>query len=163
MLGCDYLEPVRGIGPKTALKLIREHDGLAGVVKFVKGKMADKEAMARAMEPAADEEVEEEEEEEDDEDENIPSDRESEEGVDRDEDVKPSTTTTSPKSKSKPKKTVKSPKIKKVTSSGMQIPEYWPWEEAKKLFLKPDVVKCEDMEVRPPHCASLLIEHMADE
>lgn len=147
MLGCDYLEPVKGIGPKTALKLMREHDGLAGVVKFVKGKMADKEAIARAMEPATDEENEEEEEQEEEEEE-IPSDRESEEGVDRDEDVKPSTT--SPKAKSKPKKTVaKSPKIKKVTSSGMQIPEHWPWEEAKKLFLNPDVVKCEDMEVGP--------------
>jgi flap endonuclease-1 len=86
--------------------------------------------------------IEEEEEEEDEEE--IPSDRESEEGVDRDGDdgeEKPS----SPKKKVPPK----SPKKKKVkvTSGGMQIPEYWPWEEAKKLFITPDVVKADDMEV----------------
>ena len=147
MLGCDYLEPVKGIGPKTALKLIREHDGLAGVVKFVRSKMAEKEeenaAIARANE--SDDEVEEVEDEE--EDEHIPSDRESEEGVDRDaDDVKPATSQASPKVK-KTKTVTKSPKKKKVTSSGMQIPEYWPWEEAKKLFITPDVVKADDMEV----------------
>lgn len=86
----------------------------------------------------------EEEEEEEDEEEIIPSDRESEEGVDRNGDEgeeKPS----SPKKKVPPK----SPKKKKVkvTSGGMQIPEYWPWEEAKKLFITPDVVKGDDMEV----------------
>lgn len=143
MLGCDYLEPCKGIGPKTALRLIREHDGLAGVVKFVRSKMAEKEeenAVARAQEDEEDEE-------EEDEEEIIPSDRESEEGVDRDDnDVKP----TSPKVKAKPKPTpAKSPKKKKVTSSGMQIPEHWPWEEAKKLFLQPEVVKTDDMEVGP--------------
>jgi flap endonuclease-1 len=83
----------------------------------------------------------EEEESEDEEEEIIMSDRESEEGVDRDEDEKPA----SPKKKAPPK----SPKKKKpkVTSGGMQIPEYWPWEEAKKLFITPDVVKADDMEV----------------
>lgn len=39
------------------------------------------------------------------------------------------------------------PKKKKVTSAGMQLPEHWPWEEAKKLFLKPDVVSGDDLEV----------------
>jgi hypothetical protein len=51
-----------------------------------------------------------------------------------------------------------------VTSAGMQLPEYWPWQEAKKLFEHPDVVKGEDLEVGPargsgswtqrvrPHC-----------
>ena len=38
-------------------------------------------------------------------------------------------------------------KKKKVTSAGMQIPEHWPWEEAKKVFLNPDVVKGEDLDV----------------
>jgi flap endonuclease-1 len=78
---------------------------------------------------------------EEEEEEIIMSDRESEEGVDRDEDEKPA----SPKKKAPPK----SPKKKKpkVTSGGMQIPEYWPWEEAKKLFITPDVVKADDMEV----------------
>jgi flap endonuclease-1 len=66
---------------------------------------------------------------------------EEEESEDEDEDEKPA----SPKKKVPPK----SPKKKKpkVTSGGMQIPEYWPWEEAKKLFITPDVVKADDMEV----------------
>jgi flap endonuclease-1 len=45
------------------------------------------------------------------------------------------------------KKSQKSPKKKKVTSAGMQLPEYWPWQEAKKLFEHPDVVKGDDLEV----------------
>jgi len=32
LLGCDYLDPIKGIGPSTALKLIREHKNLEGVV-----------------------------------------------------------------------------------------------------------------------------------
>ena len=77
----------------------------------------------------------EEEEEEEDEEEEIPSDRESEEGVDRDAEH-------GEEKSSSPKK-----KKPKVTSGGMQIPEYWPWEEAKKLFITPDVVKADDMDV----------------
>lgn len=34
LLGCDYVDPVKGIGPNTALKLIREHKNLEGVVKY---------------------------------------------------------------------------------------------------------------------------------
>lgn len=34
LLGCDYVDPVKGIGPSTALKLIREHKNLEGVVDF---------------------------------------------------------------------------------------------------------------------------------
>ena len=29
----------------------------------------------------------------------------------------------------------------------MQIPEEWPWEEAKKLFEKPDVTPAEQLDV----------------
>lgn len=35
LLGCDYLDPVRGIGPKTALKLIREHGRLENVLAHI--------------------------------------------------------------------------------------------------------------------------------
>lgn len=38
LLGCDYLEPIRGVGPKSALKLIREYDGLQGVVEHLREK-----------------------------------------------------------------------------------------------------------------------------
>ncbi|KAB2570467.1 DNA repair protein [Lasiodiplodia theobromae] len=34
LLGCDYLDPIKGVGPSTALKLIRDHKNLEGVVKF---------------------------------------------------------------------------------------------------------------------------------
>ena len=44
LLGCDYLDPIKGIGPSTALKLIREHKDLEGVVKHIqsqpKGKLS---------------------------------------------------------------------------------------------------------------------------
>ncbi|ORY26869.1 PIN domain-like protein [Naematelia encephala] len=129
LLGCDYLEPCKGIGPKTALRLLREHGGLAGVVQFVRGKMAEKaEENAAAMV------------EEDD----FPSDRESEEGgggmiINSDGEEVPAA---SSQAKSTPKK-----KKKKVTSAGMQIPEHWPWEEAKQVFLHPDVVKGDDLEL----------------
>lgn len=35
LLGCDYLDPVKGIGPKTALKLIREHGRLENVLAHI--------------------------------------------------------------------------------------------------------------------------------
>jgi len=34
LLGCDYVDPIKGIGPSTALKLIREHGTLEKVVEF---------------------------------------------------------------------------------------------------------------------------------
>lgn len=36
LLGCDYVDPVKGIGPKVALNLIREHKTLENVVADVK-------------------------------------------------------------------------------------------------------------------------------
>ncbi|EIN12797.1 PIN domain-like protein [Punctularia strigosozonata HHB-11173 SS5] len=73
LLGCDYLEPIKGVGPKTALKLIREHGGLAGVMEHLREKGKGK--------------------------------------------------------------------------GGVQIPEYWPWEEAKKLFEKPDVEPADEVQL----------------
>jgi flap endonuclease-1 len=43
LLGCDYLDPIKGIGPSTALKLIREHKDLEGVVEFMKAPKDGKE------------------------------------------------------------------------------------------------------------------------
>ena len=119
LLGCDYLEPVKGVGPKTALKLMREHGSLEKVVEFIKGKMAEKAAELAEQE--------------------IESEIESEEGeqfvVNSDGEEEPAP------------KVEKKKKPKKRAAGGMQIPEYWPWEEAKKLFITPDVVKGEDLEV----------------
>jgi flap endonuclease-1 len=36
LLGCDYLEPIKGVGPKSALKLIREHGGLGEVLEHLR-------------------------------------------------------------------------------------------------------------------------------
>ena len=105
------------------MKLLRDHGGLGGVVDFVRGKMAEKASENAAAKAEAEESE-------------VESDKESEEGVEP---------------PSSPAKSVKSPakKKRKVTSAGMQIPEHWPWEEAKKLFITPDVVKGEELEVRP--------------
>lgn len=40
----------------------------------------------------------------------------------------------------------KKPKKKK---GGIQVPEDWPWEAAKKLFETPDVTPAKDLDVRP--------------
>ncbi|KAG8906627.1 Elongation of fatty acids protein 2, partial [Tulasnella sp. 403] len=62
LLGCDYLEPIKGVGPKSALKLMREYGSLAKVLKHLREKQAEKEK-ARASLKEEDPEEEEEEEE----------------------------------------------------------------------------------------------------
>lgn len=152
LLGCDYLEPCKGIGPKTALKLLREHGGLGGVVDFVRGKMAAKaEDNAAAIASQADEATSEPESDGEDAEYAAGGGRGGggssvggfgSEGEDElDEPRSP------PPAKKKVPSAPSTPKKKKVTSAGMQIPEYWPWEEAKKIFLNPDVVKGKDLEV----------------
>ncbi|WOO83014.1 Flap endonuclease 1 [Vanrija pseudolonga] len=127
LLGCDYLEPVKGVGPKTAYKLMKEHGSLEEVVKFIRSKMAEKEAEnAKAAALAAEDE----------------SEPESEDGAA--DFVVNSDGEEVPAPKRSPVK--KKPK-KKGTSAGMQIPEYWPWEEAKKLFITPDVTKGDDLDI----------------
>jgi len=101
---------------------MREHGSLAKVVEFIHGKMAEKAAEQAALD--AEEE----------------SDPESEDGgemiINSDGEEVPAPKKEAPKKK------------KKKVSAGMQIPEYWPWEEAKQLFITPDVTKGEDLEVR---------------
>jgi len=36
LCGCDYCSSIKGIGPKTALKLIRQYQNLEGIIQFVK-------------------------------------------------------------------------------------------------------------------------------
>ncbi|KAF7330492.1 Flap endonuclease 1 [Mycena venus] len=120
LLGCDYLEPIKGVGPKSALKLIREHGGLKGVVKHLRGKAAEKAAAAG---PSDDEEEEED---------PPPSDVEKPSDDEDDE----------PKPKPKPKK-----KGKGKGKGGIVVPEEWPWEEAKKVFEKPDVTPADEIEL----------------
>ena len=38
LLGCDYLEPIKGVGPKTAYKLMQEYGSLDEVLEHLKSK-----------------------------------------------------------------------------------------------------------------------------
>lgn len=38
MLGCDYCESIKGVGPVTALKLIKEHGSLEKIIEFINDK-----------------------------------------------------------------------------------------------------------------------------
>ncbi|KAF1945637.1 flap endonuclease 1 [Clathrospora elynae] len=42
LLGCDYLDPIKGVGPGTALKLIRDHKTLEAVVEHIKSQTKSK-------------------------------------------------------------------------------------------------------------------------
>ncbi|TDL23124.1 PIN domain-like protein [Rickenella mellea] len=83
LLGCDYLEPIRGVGPKSALKLIREHGDLGSVIEHLREKAAAKD--------------------------------DAEDG--------------------------------KKKKGGVSVPDEWPWEEAKKVFEKPDVLPADEVEL----------------
>ncbi len=51
LCGCDYCPSIRGIGPTTALKLIKRHKDLEGVLKVgmtAQGSMAGRRQGARA-------------------------------------------------------------------------------------------------------------------
>jgi flap endonuclease-1 len=84
LLGCDYLEPIKGVGPKSALKLMKEHGSLKEVVEHIREK--------------------------------------AEERADAEEDGK-------------------------KKKGGMQIPDDWKWEDAKKLFTHADVTPADQVEV----------------
>ncbi|KAF8843390.1 PIN domain-like protein [Paxillus ammoniavirescens] len=88
LLGCDYLEPIKGVGPKNALKLIREFGGLKEVVEHLREKQAEKEERTADAEDGG-----------------------------------------------------------KKKKGGIHVPLEWPWEEAKKLFEKPDVLPASEVEV----------------
>lgn len=38
LCGCDYLEPIKGIGAKTALKLVKEFDTMEDILEHLKSK-----------------------------------------------------------------------------------------------------------------------------
>ncbi|KAF5366769.1 hypothetical protein D9758_006490 [Tetrapyrgos nigripes] len=176
LLGCDYLEPVKGVGPKSALKLIREHGGLGAVVKHLRAKDAEKQA---ARDAAAAESSEDEPEEEEaaptsdverpddvdadsDADVDMDVDKDRENGDEFEDDEEDSSSKAKSKAKStKAKKDNTKAKDKskdkakgkgkgKTTAKGkggVSMPEEWPWEEAKKLFEHPDVTPADELEL----------------
>lgn len=39
LCGCDYLEPIKGVGPKTALKMVKEYESMEDILAHLrKGK-----------------------------------------------------------------------------------------------------------------------------
>lgn len=99
LLGCDYLDPVRGVGPKKALKLIQEHETLEKVLEHLE----QRPDASKSKSAAKDEEEEEEGEE---------------------------------------------AQTKKKRAGGIQVPEFWPYQEARKLFESPDVTDGKTVQVR---------------
>ncbi|KAL7414298.1 PIN domain-like protein [Mrakia frigida] len=156
LMGCDYVEPIKGVGPSTAVKLIREHGSLKKVVKFLRQAQADREG---AAEPSDSEEEEEVEEESEEEEEAQDSDVESEDGgaeeYDSDGELIVKEKAEGSSSPAKKAKKKAAPKKKKTAAKkgkgkkkgGIVVPEDWNWEGAKELFLHPDVTKAEDVEV----------------
>ncbi|KAF9046168.1 PIN domain-like protein [Panaeolus papilionaceus] len=123
LLGCDYLEPIRGVGPKSALKLIKELGSLKAVVAHLREKSESKKAAA-AVDSDGESEV----------DEPAPT-SDVEMPDDDDEEEKP-----------KKAKATKA-KGKKKGKGGIQMPEEWPWEDAKKIFMNPDVTPADEIEL----------------
>lgn len=73
LLGCDYCETIKGVGPVTALKLIKEHGSIENIVKFIE---------------------------------------------------------------ENPEKTK------------YKLPEVWPYDEARELFLNPEVTPCSEVSIK---------------
>lgn len=87
LLGCDYLDPIKGVGPKKALKLIREHKSLDQVLEVLQAGERMKKEEGHESDTQADE-----------------------------------------PSSGAPKK-----------RGGIQVPEFWPFQEARHLFQTPQV------------------------
>lgn len=87
LLGCDYMEPVKGVGWKSAIKLIKEFGSLDKVKEHLEAKEEEKRTEAER-------------------------------------------------------------KGKEAGKGGVSFPEIWPFEEARKIFKNPDVVKGDDLDLR---------------
>ncbi|KAG2009651.1 flap endonuclease-1 [Coprinopsis cinerea AmutBmut pab1-1] len=141
LLGCDYLEPIKGVGPKSALKLIREFGGLKEVVEHLREKAAARKAEAEeedeeeAEEPAPTSDVE------------MPDDEDGEKDSDDEEEAERRKKAEAAKKKKAQEKAKSAKKGKGKGKGGIQIPDEWPWEEAKQIFLKPDVIPADQVEL----------------
>ena len=126
--------------------MLRDHGSLKSVVAHLREKQAERdEANAAAAAAAAEEESEEEGEDEDEEMRDGDKTTEkgaSDEEMDDEEDVKKKKTPVKAKAKGKGKASAKG-----KGRGGVVVPEEWPWERAKELFLKPDVTPADDMEL----------------
>ena len=141
--------------------MLRESGGLKQVVEHLRERQAEREeANAAAAAAAAEESSEEEGEEEDADEEMRDADKTTEKGgsdeeMDGDEEVTKKKKVA--KEKGKGKATGKGKKGAKG-KGGVIVPESWPWEHAKELFLKPDVTPADefDLEWKAPDIEGLV-------
>jgi len=145
LLGCDYLEPIKGVGPKSALKLLKEHGNLGNVVKHLRAKSASKKAAQEVAASSEDEEPPASEAEE-------PAATSDIEMPDHDVDEDEDEVKENPASEEKKKKAKATPakvkgKAKGKSRGGVQIPDEWDWESAKKIFEEPDVLPADEVEL----------------
>ncbi|CAA7265483.1 unnamed protein product [Cyclocybe aegerita] len=132
LLGCDYLEPIKGVGPKSALKLIKEHGSLKAVLKHLRAKSASKKAADSEEEEVSEHE------------EHAPT---SDVEMDSDADERSPEEKQAEAEKKEKEKAAQKAKAKRKGKGGIQVPEEWPWEDAKKIFEKPDVLPADEVEL----------------
>lgn len=127
--------------------MLREHGGLKQVVRHLRERQAEREEANAAAAAAAEASSEDEGEEEDADEEMRDADKTTEKGgsddeMDRDgeDEIKKVTKGRGKAAKGKGKKGAKG-------KGGVMVPESWPWERAKELFLKPDVTPAEDFDL----------------
>jgi len=125
------------VGPKSALKLMKEHGTLEKVVAHLRAKSELKAAKSQKKKVVDEDDVESEDE--------VPptSDIEREGGSDR-ENAEEDDAAMERRKQNEQKKKAAS----KRGTGGAHVPETWMWEEAKKLFEKPDVTPANEIEVR---------------
>ncbi|PPQ85158.1 hypothetical protein CVT25_004165 [Psilocybe cyanescens] len=149
LLGCDYLEPIKGIGPKSALKLIKEYGSLKAVIKHLMEKSASKKATAAAVEDSEPEDVvSEAEEPAPTSDVELPDHEEdSEDEFKQKEERASSEEASKKKATSKAKVAPGKGRAKGKGKGGVTVPDEWLWEDAKKIFQKPDVLPADEVEL----------------
>lgn len=177
LLGCDYLEPIRGVGPKSALKLMKEHGSLGVVVEHLRAKMQQKaqeterkDKKKNKKKALTDSDMDEDEERDvESEDEVVHDppaassdvdagldgdDRDDEDDDDNDAEERRKTAKAkadaealAEKKKKKKAATISTTTAPRRGAGGVHVPDEWMWEEAKKLFEKPDVTPASEIEV----------------
>lgn len=90
LLGCDYMEPVKGIGPKSAYKLVKEFGNLEAIKAHLEEKEEEKKREAER-------------------------------------------------------------KGKEKVPRGVTFPDIWPFEEAREIFRKPDVLNGDELDLKWEH------------
>lgn len=127
------------MGPKSALKLLKEHGSLGKVVAHLRAKSELK--AAKIQKKVIDEEDVE------SEDDIPPSSDVERGGAGGDGEAEEDDAAAEERQKQKEAKGQKKKVGSRRGAGGVHVPENWMWEEAKKLFEKPDVTPANEIEV----------------